>query len=178
MFILAGQSNMVGHANDITLPRLFVDERPEVQKLASLVFKEGHKVTEEMVDQQIATRIARDKLNNDLRRKVIQGEKAIAEAQAQLKQLQAKYDAGGRIDFFQVELARQAGLEGMVVVNVIIDETGKPESARVVRSVAEVLDKAAVEAVMKQRFEPGRQRNRPVRVEMAIPVRFQLTDAQ
>ena len=44
------------------------------------------------MDQQIATRIARDKLNNDLRRKTIQGEKAIAEAQAQLKQLQAKYD--------------------------------------------------------------------------------------
>ena len=75
-------------------------------------------------------------------------------------------------------LARQAGLEGMVVVNVIIDESGMPESARIARSVAEVLDKAAIEAVMKQRFEPGRQRGRPVRVEMAIPVRFQLTDAE
>ena len=75
-------------------------------------------------------------------------------------------------------LARQAGLEGMVVVIVVIDETGKPVRTRIARSVAEVLDKAAVEAVMKQRFEPGRQRNRPVRVEMAIPVRFQLTNAQ
>ena len=75
-------------------------------------------------------------------------------------------------------LARQAGLEGMVVVYVIIDETGKPVSARVVKSVAEVLDKAALEAVLKQRFEPGRQRNRPVRVQMAIPVRFQLMEAQ
>ena len=75
-------------------------------------------------------------------------------------------------------LARQAGLEGMVVVNGISDETGEPVSALVVKSVAEVLDKAALEAVMKQRFEPGRQRNRPVRVQMAIPVRFQLMDAQ
>ena len=74
-------------------------------------------------------------------------------------------------------IARQAGLEGMVVVIVLIDETGKPVRTRVAKSVHEVLDKAAQEAVMKQRFEPGRQRNRPVRVEMAIPVRFQLTDA-
>ena len=36
---LFGQSNMVGHANYITVPRLFADERPEVQELAKLVFK-------------------------------------------------------------------------------------------------------------------------------------------
>ena len=70
------------------------------------------------------------------------------------------------------------GLEGMVVVVVLIDETGKPVRTRIAKSVHEVLDKAAEEAVMKQRFEPGRQRNRAVRVEMAVPVRFQLTDAQ
>ena len=75
-------------------------------------------------------------------------------------------------------LARQAGLEGMVVIIVLIDETGKPVRTRVAKSVNDVLDKAAEEAVMKQRFKPGRQRNRAVRVEMAIPVRFQLTDTQ
>ena len=75
------------------------------------------------------------------------------------------------------QLARQAGLEGMVVVKVLIDQTGTPSNPQVVKSVHEVLDNAAIEAVLKQRFEPGRQRNRPVRVEMAIPVRFQLTDA-
>jgi len=74
VFILAGQSNMVGHANYITIPRLFADERPEVQKLASLVFKEGMTVTRKTVDDQIATRIERDKINNDLRKKVIEGE--------------------------------------------------------------------------------------------------------
>jgi len=92
VFILAGQSNMVGHANDITIPRLFADERPEVRKLASLVFKDGMVVTREMVDKQIATRMARDKLNDDLRKKVIKGEDAIAEAQAKVRQLQAEYD--------------------------------------------------------------------------------------
>lgn len=92
VFILAGQSNMVGHANYITIPRLFADERPEVQQLSGLVFKEGKTVTRQTVDEQIATRIARDKINNDLRKKNIEGKEAIAAAQARLKALQAKYD--------------------------------------------------------------------------------------
>ncbi len=93
VFILAGQSNMVGHANVITIPRLFADERPEVQQLAKLVFKPGEVVTREMVDQQIALRIARDKINTDLRKKTIEGEDAIAAAQLEIKKLQAAYDA-------------------------------------------------------------------------------------
>lgn len=85
VFILAGQSNMVGHANYITIPQLFADERPAVRKLAGLVFKEGETVSRETVDEQIATRIARDKINNDLRKKVIQGEDATADAQEEVK---------------------------------------------------------------------------------------------
>lgn len=92
VFILAGQSNMVGHANYITIPRLFADERPEVQKLASLVFRKGMTVTRKTVDEQIATRIERDRINNALRKKTIEGEEAIAAAQAKLKELQAEYD--------------------------------------------------------------------------------------
>lgn len=92
VFILAGQSNMVGHANYITIPRLFADERPEVQKLASLVFREGKTVTRKTVDEQIAIRIERDTINNKLRKKMIEGEEAIAAAQAKVKELSAKYD--------------------------------------------------------------------------------------
>ncbi|MFB3131940.1 MAG: energy transducer TonB [Rhodothermales bacterium] len=72
-------------------------------------------------------------------------------------------------------LAQRAGLEGTVVVIVLIEKDGRPGRCRVAKSVAKVLDDAAVAAVMKQRFEPARQRNRPVRVEMAIPVHFRLT---
>jgi len=93
VFILAGQSNMVGHSNYITIPRLFVDERPEVNQLAELVFKEGQTVTRATVDEQIATRIARDKINTALRKKEIEGADAIAAAQAELAKLNALYDA-------------------------------------------------------------------------------------
>jgi len=71
-------------------------------------------------------------------------------------------------------IAQRAGIEGTVVVNVVIDEEGRPVGTDVVKSGGEALDKAAVAAVMKQRFKPGRQRNRPVRVVMAIPVHFRL----
>lgn len=93
IFILAGQSNMVGHASYITIPRLFADERPEVKELARLVFKEGMTITRATVDDQIATSIAQGKINNDLRNKKIQGEKAIALARAELETLKSEYDS-------------------------------------------------------------------------------------
>ena len=92
IFVLAGQSNTVGHANYITIPRLFADERPEVQQLAKMVFKDGMVVTRATVDKQIAARIAKDKIRNDLRQKKIVGEEDIAAATKEMNQLQASYD--------------------------------------------------------------------------------------
>lgn len=73
-------------------------------------------------------------------------------------------------------IARQAGMEGMVVVQFVVTSDGLPMDPVVSRSAGEVLDKAAVEAVMKLRFEPGMQRGKPVSVRFAIPVRFRLED--
>ncbi|HIA19389.1 MAG TPA: hypothetical protein EYN70_08245 [Planctomycetaceae bacterium] len=92
VFILAGQSNMVGHANYITIPRLFADERTEVQGLAKLVFKPNMKVTRATVDKQIATKIERDAINNKLRKKEIEGADQIAAARKAMAALQADYD--------------------------------------------------------------------------------------
>ncbi len=77
-------------------------------------------------------------------------------------------------DLTYPEYALRAGIEGVVIVHIIVDEEGNPEQPQVVSSPAEVLGEAAVAAVMKQRFKPGMQRNRPVRVMMSIPVRFRL----
>ena len=93
VFILAGQSNMVGHANFITIPTLFTAKEPEVRELAKLVFKDGAKVTRAMVDDQIATMIARNDLNQKIRKKEITGDDEIAAAKAKIKTLQAEFDA-------------------------------------------------------------------------------------
>jgi periplasmic protein TonB len=75
------------------------------------------------------------------------------------------------------DLARQAGMEGLVVVQIVVIETGEPSSPEIARSAGDVLDAAAVKAVMRLRFVPGRQRGRNVKVKLAIPIRFRLRDA-
>ncbi len=75
------------------------------------------------------------------------------------------------------EMARKAGVEGRVIVQIIIDENGIPRDPVIVRSASELLDEEAVRAVMMQRFTPGKQRGRAVKVKLAIPVMFRLRSA-
>lgn len=74
------------------------------------------------------------------------------------------------------EVARRAGIEGTVVVQLVVEPSGEPSNLQVVRSASKVLDDAALEAVQNQRFKPAKQRNRPVRVQMGIPVVFRLVN--
>ena len=93
VFILSGQSNMVGHSYYITIPTLLTAKEPEVRDLAKLVFKNDAKISRAVVEDLIATRIKRDNLNKDLRAKIIEGADKIAAAQAEVKKLQAQVDA-------------------------------------------------------------------------------------
>jgi len=72
------------------------------------------------------------------------------------------------------DMARQASLEGMVVVQFIVTPEGLPTNPSILRSAGAVLDEAAIEAIMQLTFTPGRQRQRPVSVRFSIPVRFRL----
>ena len=78
-----------------------------------------------------------------------------------------------KVDPVYPDLARQAELEGSVGLLIVIDELGNVERAEVVTSVPG-LDEAAVQAVLRWKFEPARQRNIPVRVRVYQTVRFQL----
>ena len=93
VFLLAGQSNMVGHSYYITIPTLLTAKEPEVRELARLVFKKDAKISRAAVEDLIATRIKRDNINKDLRAKKIEGADKIAAAQAEVKKLQAQVDA-------------------------------------------------------------------------------------
>ena len=75
------------------------------------------------------------------------------------------------------EIARQAGIEGLVVIQVVVNQQGIPTMPEAVRSGGQVLDEAAIRAVMQLRFTPGKQRGKPVQVRLAIPIRFRLRDA-
>jgi TonB family protein len=72
------------------------------------------------------------------------------------------------------ELAREAGIEGRVSVQFVVDETGDVTDPTVTKGVHEALDAAARSAVKHLECKPGRQRGEPVKVKMSLPVTFAL----
>lgn len=72
------------------------------------------------------------------------------------------------------EFAREAGLEGVVMVDVLVGTDGRVKEARVSRSVHSALDSAALAAARKVLFTPGKQRDIPVEVWVTLPYNFSL----
>jgi len=75
------------------------------------------------------------------------------------------------------EIARKAGVEGVVIVQVVIDEKGRVVDTQILKSLGAGCDEAAMEAIRKTRWKPAMQRDRPVKVRVSIRVKFQLKDA-
>ncbi len=72
-------------------------------------------------------------------------------------------------------LAQQAGIEGTVLLRVVIDTDGSVMSADVIRSdVTTAMERAAIAAALKFKFKPAKQRTVPVRASMAVPIRFKV----
>ena len=75
------------------------------------------------------------------------------------------------------EMARHAGIEGKVFVSVLISEKGEPIKAQIMKRVPSdqtIFDKAAIECVMKSTYSPGIQNGSPIKVWLAVPIRFTL----
>jgi TonB family protein len=71
------------------------------------------------------------------------------------------------------DIAKQAGVEGRVVIALLIDRTGHVREAVVERSVP-MLDDAVIEATRRWVFEPALIDNRPVMAWVRVPVEFRL----
>ncbi len=74
--------------------------------------------------------------------------------------------------------ARQAGIEGRVFVQFVVNEQGGVEDARVVRGVGGGLDEEALRVVRQAKFKPGMQRGQPVRVQFSLPIFFRLSGSE
>jgi periplasmic protein TonB len=70
-------------------------------------------------------------------------------------------------------VARTARVEGMVILEAVIDASGRVESVRVLRSIP-LLDQAAIDAVRQWRFTPTRLSGVPVPIVMTVTVNFTL----
>lgn len=81
----------------------------------------------------------------------------------------------GRVVPEYPRLARDAGIEGLAVIMVVVDTNGRVESAEVYASSGcSSLDAAALDAARAARFTPGYQLDRPVRVMVNLPFSFRL----
>lgn len=85
----------------------------------------------------------------------------------------------GRIQAIQekvhyTEFGRRAGIKGTVYIEAIINEEGSVINAIVKKGIGGGLDEEALNAVQNTKFVPGKQRGKPVKVKLVIPIKFVL----
>ena len=69
--------------------------------------------------------------------------------------------------------AWEAGIEGRVFVQFIVDKDGQVKNAHIVRGIDPVLDQEALRVINSSPiWQPGKQRGKPVNVQIVYPFSF------
>ena len=72
-------------------------------------------------------------------------------------------------------IAKQMGMQGVVYIGLVVNQEGKVEDPKILKSVAKILDEEALRVVEKEiEFEPGYQEGKAVSVRFVLPIKFQL----
>lgn len=75
------------------------------------------------------------------------------------------------------EAARMRGYEGVVLLSAEVRADGRVGEVRILKSCGyDLLDRSALDAVRRWKFEPGRRMGVPVAMWVDVPVRFVLRD--
>jgi len=70
-------------------------------------------------------------------------------------------------------IAQDNGIQGTVYIKFIVDKDGSVTNVTLLRGVDPSLDKAAMKAIKNApKWEPGKQRGKPVRVSCTVPIAF------
>lgn len=72
------------------------------------------------------------------------------------------------------QVALRAGIQGRVQLIAYVNERGDVDKVEVISGLAGGCTEAAVEAVKQSKFIPGKQRGRPVKVKVAMSIRFHI----
>ncbi|MGD8778816.1 MAG: energy transducer TonB [Ignavibacteria bacterium] len=72
------------------------------------------------------------------------------------------------------ETAQKAGLQGKVYVKAFVDEKGIVQKVELIKGIGGGCDEEILRVVKETKFEPGRQRGRPVKVQVAMSFLFKL----
>lgn len=73
------------------------------------------------------------------------------------------------------ELARKARVEGVVILNVRTDENGNVDNIKVTKSKDPLLNRAAIDAVKKWKYQPYYYKGEPRPIVFTVTVHFKLT---
>lgn len=112
---------------------------------------------------------------------------AVARRAAEAKASKAVYDARvvDRVPRLRASPApvypaemKQAGVGGEVVIDFVVDSSGKVRGSYVVRSSQREFEAPAVEAVSKWEFDPGQRGGRSVNTHMQVPIVFSLAKGE
>lgn len=72
--------------------------------------------------------------------------------------------------------ARRMGIEGTVYVVFVVNTDGSIQDVEILRGIGGGCDEEAMRVVAAApKWEPGKQRGKPVRVKMRLPIRFKLS---
>ena len=80
-----------------------------------------------------------------------------------------------KVDPVYPRLARQAGIEGDVILTYIVDINGQVRNVTVVQSDIKMFEEAAVRAVSQYKYSPAICYGRPVESQVTTTIEFRLT---
>ncbi len=85
-----------------------------------------------------------------------------------------------RIKFLQEnirypQMARESGIQGTVFLQFVVERDGSVTDIKVLRGIGGGCDEEAIRVLkLMPKWNPGKQRGRPVRVQFTMPIRFTL----
>jgi protein TonB len=85
-----------------------------------------------------------------------------------------------RIQFLQQnivypQMARESGIQGTVYVTFVVERDGRVTDVRVLRGIGGGCDEEAIRVIKAMpKWNPGKQRGKPVRVQFNMPIKFTL----
>ncbi len=73
------------------------------------------------------------------------------------------------------QMARESGIQGTVYVTFVVEKNGNVTDVRVLRGIGGGCDEEAIRVIKAMpRWNPGKQRGKPVRVQFNMPIKFTL----